>query len=50
MGVVFPISLVASSLHWGLQAQSPDFFMVSRVWGNVPRGMVFGFVNKNNLL
>ena len=34
----------------GVAGAIAGFFTVSRVWGNVPGGMVFDFVNKNNLL
>jgi hypothetical protein len=34
----------------GVAGAIAGFFTVSRVWGNVPGGMIFDFVNKNNLL
>jgi hypothetical protein len=34
----------------GVAGAIARFFTVSRVWGNVPGGMIFDFVNKNNLL
>jgi hypothetical protein len=35
---------------FGVAGAIAGFFTVSRVGGNVPGGMIFDFVNKNNLL
>jgi hypothetical protein len=37
-------------VEYGVAGAIARFFTVSRVWGNVPGGMIFDFVNKNNLL
>jgi hypothetical protein len=37
-------------MEHGVAGAITGFFTVSRVWGNVPGGIIFDFVNKNNLL
>jgi hypothetical protein len=44
------ICIAEVPFQFGVAGAIARFFTVSRVWGNVPGGMIFDFVNKNNLL